>query len=112
MEPPALPTTNASSKELMQQCEHVLQLTLALEPNLREISEQTQQIEPLSSAVLDRINSAAWGLQHTIESVDQAVALLGARRLSYLVRTFLNTDGGRLEPQPDEAPDPNEKNAA
>lgn len=91
------PNISSANTDLMQQCEQVLQLTLEMEPNLREISERTQEIAPLSSAVLEKVNSATLGLQHTIQSVDQAVALLGAKRMSYVIENLLGTDYGERQ---------------
>lgn len=109
---PSQSTNTKSPADLLQQCEQVLQLTLEMEPNLREIAQRTKQIAPLSDAVLERVNSPTLGLQHTIQSVDQAVALLGAKRMSYVVKHLLGTDYGERQLRRAATPTATKKHAA
>ena len=87
-------------KDLSSQCRKVLRLSNSLEPNIREIAEHTREIPPLSAAVLQTVNSASMGLQRTIHSVDQAVALLGAKRMCDVIEHVLDADDPSNPPTP------------
>ncbi|MCP3974767.1 MAG: HDOD domain-containing protein [bacterium] len=53
--------------------------------NLQDVAELVGQDPGMAVKVLRMVNSAVFGLRHTVSNLPQAVALLGARRISSLV---------------------------
>ncbi len=53
--------------------------------SLQTIAEEIKRNVSLSQLVLRHANSAAVGLKHQVERLDHAVAVLGARRLHFLI---------------------------
>ncbi len=60
--------------------------------SLSEVSDLASQDPGMAVKVLKMVNSAVFGLRHTVSSLPQAVALLGARRISSLVLGVSLTD--------------------
>jgi HD-like signal output (HDOD) protein len=83
--------------KLRQQCEEVLRLTQALEPDLREIADITQKNKELTERLLRAVNSVGSGLQHSISDVQHALAYLGTKKVSEIVGGMLPA----IPPPPD-----------
>ena len=76
---------------LRQLCLRVMEAASQPRPNLRELQNMVAASPLLTRLVLVEINSAANGLRHEIDSLEQAVALLGAKRMARFANGLLNT---------------------
>lgn len=78
-------------RELAEQCEDVLRLAQAVEPNLHEIAERARRSQLLTERFLQAVNSVGMGLQHPVSDVQHALALLGTRRVARIVQDVLHS---------------------
>lgn len=61
----------------------------AEDPDLRKVARLVGADVALSVAVLRTVNSPYFGLSRTVESIEQAVSLVGMRQIGLLVTSFL-----------------------
>lgn len=69
------------NRDLAKKCEPILALTNSAEPDLRAIVRQIEAVPTFSRRILRAANAARLGLSREVTSVEQAVALLGARHV-------------------------------
>lgn len=81
------PTRDASAGEL--QCLELLRLLSAEEINFTEVAHMVASDPEMSVRVLHMVNSSAFALARTVDSVRTAVVLMGAQRLSALAMASL-----------------------
>ena len=81
------PTREGSAGEL--QCLELVRLLSAEEVNFTEVAHMVASDPEMSVRVLHLVNSSAFALARTVDSVRTAVVLMGARRLSALAMASL-----------------------
>ena len=75
--------------QLRSGCEQLLALSAAAEPDIRAIAALTKKTSALNLRVLCAANASSHGLHHQVQSTEQAVALLGAKRLREIAAEIL-----------------------
>ncbi len=84
-------------REFIDRYESLLALSDNDDPNIREITRLTESAPSLKRRILEAVNAASNGLTFRVDSTEQAVSLLGARRINKLVRQIL-IEGGHTTP--------------
>jgi HD-like signal output (HDOD) protein len=81
-----VPAPHFLARNLKDECQRILTLTGAPNPDIRAIAQHTVLMPSLAKAVVNHVNSIGHRRKHPIRDAEHAVVFLGAERLHQLAR--------------------------